>query len=183
MRTRANSDGRISRRVFGNAAVLFMGCINRNFSLLVRTAKVFPRRDHGKTSRENELLDYGFGVEVVVVVEDSALIEVFDAGVDIVLTVVLVSFSFTVSLPPAGFTIVVLFSVFLSGGFGATVSVFCSQAPRSIALASMQMIFFIVVVCWPIMGQSLNRSKVSFRPCAKSDFATTRFAKPPSYRI
>lgn len=45
-----------------------------------------------------------------------------------------------------GLTIVVLFSVFFSGGAaGATVSVFCSHAPRSAALARMQINFFIVV--------------------------------------
>ena len=44
-----------------------------------------------------------------------------------------------------GFTTVVLFSVFFSAGAGATVSVFCSHAPRSAALARMQISFFIVV--------------------------------------
>ena len=45
-----------------------------------------------------------------------------------------------------GFTTVVLFSVFFSAGAaGATVSVFCSHAPRRAALARMQINFFIVV--------------------------------------
>jgi hypothetical protein len=43
-----------------------------------------------------------------------------------------------------GFTTVVLFSVFFSAGAaGATVSVFCSHAPKSAALARMQINFFI----------------------------------------
>jgi hypothetical protein len=44
-----------------------------------------------------------------------------------------------------GFTTVVLFSVVVSDGeaAGATVSVFCSHATRSAALARMQMYFFI----------------------------------------
>ena len=49
--------------------------------------------------------------------------------------------------PPAGegFTTVVLFSVLLPAGepAGATVSVFCSHAARSAALARMQMYFVI----------------------------------------
>jgi hypothetical protein len=45
-----------------------------------------------------------------------------------------------------GFTTVVLFSVFFSAAAGgATVSVFCSHAPRSAAPARMQINFFIVV--------------------------------------
>jgi len=66
-------------------------------------------------------------------------------GVAVVVVVVLVVslvFSFTVD---AGFTTVVLFSVFFSGAgeAGATTSVFCSQAPRRAALAKMQINFFI----------------------------------------
>jgi hypothetical protein len=61
--------------------------------------------------------------------------------------VVVFSFSFTVD---GGFTTVVLFSVFFSAGAaGATVSVFCSQAPRSAALAKMQINFFIVWIGCP----------------------------------
>lgn len=46
----------------------------------------------------------------------------------------------------AGFTIVVLFSVLFAGGgaAGLTVSVFCSHAVKSAALARMQMYFFII---------------------------------------
>ncbi len=70
-----------------------------------------------------------------------------DAVVVFVVFVLVVSlvFSFTVE---AGFTTVVLFSVFLSAG-GVTVSVFCSQAPRSAALAKMQISFFIVWIECP----------------------------------
>jgi hypothetical protein len=59
--------------------------------------------------------------------------------------VVLVSVFF--SVVAGGFTIVVFFSVFFSGAgelAGATTSVFCSHAPRSAALAKMQISFFIV---------------------------------------
>lgn len=73
-------------------------------------------------------------------------------GVDVV--VVLVVFvSFVFSVVEAGFTIVVLFSVFFSTGAGeeagATTSVFCSHAPRSAALAKMQINFFIVWIGCP----------------------------------
>jgi hypothetical protein len=69
-----------------------------------------------------------------------------------VLVVVFVfSFSFTTAVE-AGLTTVVLFSVFLSAG-GLTVSVFCSQAPRSDAPAKMQINFFIDLDWLPILGQ------------------------------
>ena len=88
-------------------------------------------------------------------------------GVDAV--VVLVSFSFdSLIVVEAGFTTVVLFSTFFSGAgedAGATTSVFCSHAPRSAALARMQINFFIVVDWLPVLGLSLNRGKASFRPC------------------
>ena len=69
-------------------------------------------------------------------------------GVDsagVVMTVVLFS---VVSMVVAGevaggFTTVVLFSVDSAGAAGAAVSVFCSHATRSAALARMQMYFFI----------------------------------------
>ena len=47
---------------------------------------------------------------------------------------------------------------------GATTSVSCSHAPRSAALARMQINFFIVVDWRPMLGQSLNRSNATFRP-------------------
>jgi hypothetical protein len=86
---------------------------------------------------------------VVVVV--SVFVSVLVAGVDTVLRVFVTSLSvvaFSLGFSPlaGGFTTVVLFSVFFSAGAaGATVSVFCSHAPRSAALARMQINFFIVV--------------------------------------
>ena len=88
-----------------------------------------------------------------------------DGGVDVVTVFVfVVSLVFSV----VGFTIVVLFSVFLSAAgelAGATTSVFCSHAPRSAALAKMQSNFFIVWIGLPILGLWLNRPAGSFRPC------------------
>ena len=85
-------------------------------------------------------MDYGLGLEVVVVV---VLDELVVGGVDVVVVFVVVSLVF--SVVDGGFTTVVLFSVFFSAGeaAGATTSVFCSQAPRSAALAKMQINFFI----------------------------------------
>ena len=63
---------------------------------------------------------------------------------------VVVVFSF--SDLAGGFTMVVLVSVFLlsaGAAAGVTVSVFCSQAPRSAALAKMQISFFIVWIGCP----------------------------------
>ncbi len=95
---------------------------------------------------------YGFGLAVaVVVVSVSISVSTDVAGVAVavvfvfVFVVVLVLVS--VLLPPAGdgFTIVVLFSVFVPGDApGAVVSMRCSHAPRSAALASMQIYFFMV---------------------------------------
>jgi hypothetical protein len=71
-----------------------------------------------------------------------ASIGVDSAGVVVTVVLVLV----WVSVEPAGegFTLVVLFSVPSAGdAAGATVSVFCSHATRSAALARMQMYFFI----------------------------------------
>lgn len=101
----------------------------------------------------------------MVVVDDDELA----GGVDVVVVlvfVVVLSFVFSVTVA-AGFTTVVLFSVFAGAGedAGATTSVFCSQAPRSAALARMQISFFIVLDWLPILGLSLNRTDISFRPC------------------
>jgi hypothetical protein len=81
-------------------------------------------------------------------------------------TVVLVVSFFSTA---GGFTTVVLCSVFFSAGAGelagATTSVFCSQAPRSAALAKMQINFFIVWIgcpCWD-KGES-NRGQFSALP-------------------
>lgn len=95
---------------------------------------------------------------VVVVVE-------LDEGGVATVVVVVVSLVFSVF---AGFTTVVLLSVFFSGAgelAGATTSVFCSQAPRSAALAKMQINFFIVWIGCPSWdnGES-NRGKFSDLP-------------------
>jgi hypothetical protein len=89
-------------------------------------------------------------VVVLSIVEPSVVAGVMvSMGVDsagVVMTVVLFS---VVSIVVAGdvaggFTTVVLFSVDSAGdAAGATVSVFCSHATRSAALARMQMYFFI----------------------------------------
>jgi hypothetical protein len=68
-------------------------------------------------------------------------IGVDSAGVVVTVVLLLVVVSVEVA---GGFTTVVLFSVFSAGeAAGATVSVFCSQAARSAALARIQMYFFI----------------------------------------
>jgi hypothetical protein len=93
---------------------------------------------------------YGVGdavvvVSVVVLVSEVAG-EAVAIGVDsagVVVTVVLVVL-LSLEVAGEGFTTVVLFSVFSAGeAAGATVSVFCSQAARSAALARIQMYFFI----------------------------------------
>ena len=95
--------------------------------------------------------DQGVGEVVVVVVVS---VEVPAAGVivaiglavsaGLVVTVVLVLVVVSVEVAGDGFTTVVLFSVVSAGdAAGATVSVFCSQAASSAALARMQMYFFI----------------------------------------
>jgi hypothetical protein len=76
---------------------------------------------------------------VVVVVESD--------GGGVVVVVVVVSFVFSV----VGLTMVVFVSFFSVGeeAAGATTSVLCSQAPRSAALAKMQINFFIVWIGCP----------------------------------
>lgn len=72
------------------------------------------------------------------------------AGVEVVEVDVLVELELLVlplALAGEGFTIVVLLSAFAAGdapAAGATVSVFCSHAARSAALARMQMYLVIV---------------------------------------
>ena len=75
------------------------------------------------------------------VVVSVLLLPVVGAGVDMIFVVfvVLVSDDFVVA--GDGFTIVVLVSP--GDAAGVTVSVFCSHAARSAALARMQMYFFI----------------------------------------
>jgi hypothetical protein len=94
--------------------------------------------------------DYGVGeASVVVLVSVVVLSEVAGVivaiGMDsagVVVTVVLLFV--VVSVVAGGFTTVVLFSVVSAGeAAGAAVSVFCSHAARSAALARMQIYFFI----------------------------------------
>lgn len=67
--------------------------------------------------------------------------------------------------PPAGdgFTTVVLFSVLLPAGepAGATVSVFCSHAARSAALAMMQIYFFIGLIGLPLTAKAESRQHLT----------------------
>ena len=88
-------------------------------------------------------MDYGVGDAVVVVV---SVVDVVVSGVAVAVVVVVV-LSELLDDPPAGdgFTTVVLFSVFSAGeAAGAVVvSVRCSQAAKSAALARMQIYFFI----------------------------------------
>jgi hypothetical protein len=96
-------------------------------------------------------LDYGLGLEVVVVVVLLELEELGGVEVVVVFVEVLVV-SLVFSVVEGGFTTVVLCSVFLSGAgefAGATTSVFCSHAPRSAALAKMQSNFFMVFIGCP----------------------------------
>jgi hypothetical protein len=102
----------------------------------------------------NQKPAYGLGLDaVVVVVLDD---EEFEDGLEVVVVFVLVlvvSLVFSFTTVDAGFTTVVLFSVFFSAGaVGATVSVFCSQAPRSAAPAKIQISFFIGLVGGPCWG-------------------------------
>ncbi|MEP6936716.1 MAG: hypothetical protein ABI871_01470 [Chthoniobacterales bacterium] len=89
--------------------------------------------------------NYGVGEDVVVLVDSLVLLEP-DAGVEAGVDMVFVVELLELDPPPAGdgFTTVVLFSVFLSAGAGAVLSVFCSHAARSAAPARMQIYFFIV---------------------------------------
>jgi fatty-acid desaturase len=88
----------------------------------------------------------------VVVVE----LDEFVGGLDVVVVLVfvlVVSLVFSFTTVEAGLTTVVLFSVFFSAGAaGVTVSVFCSHAPRSAALAKMQINFFISVGLVALLG-------------------------------
>ena len=95
-------------------------------------------------------MDYGVGDASVVVVDSVVLPSdvagvIVAIGVDSAGVVVTVVLLLVVSdVVAGGFTTVVLFSVDSAGeAAGATVSVFCSHATRSAALARMQMYFFI----------------------------------------
>ena len=94
-------------------------------------------------------------------------LDVVGAGevVVVVFVVSLVSLVFSV----VGFTTVVLFSTFFSGAGevpGATTVVsFCSQPPRSAALAKMQINFFIDLDWLPILDKAESkRAKFSALP-------------------
>ena len=47
---------------------------------------------------------------------------------------------------------------------GTTVSVFCSHAAKSAALARMQMYFFIIFICENNIESMMNRGKRRFQP-------------------
>ena len=96
--------------------------------------------------------DYGVGdvvvvVSVVVLVSAAGVavsIGVVSAGVVVTVVLLFVVVSVEAAGEVTGLTTVVLFSVFSAGeAAGAAVSVFCSHATRSAALARMQIYFFI----------------------------------------
>ena len=93
----------------------------------------------------SESLNYGVGDAVVVVV--SVVVDVDASGVEVAAGAVVVVLVLSELLEVAGdgLTMVVLFVSGAGEAAGATVSVFCSQAARSAALARMQMYFFISV--------------------------------------
>ena len=101
-------------------------------------------------------------VVVVLVLVDRSVVVPGDALAVVVLVLLL-----ELEPPPVagdGFTIVVLFSVFVPGeAAGVTVSVRCSHAARSAAPAMMQIYFFMVVgrPC----GHWLIRNNPAERPC------------------
>jgi hypothetical protein len=108
--------------------------------------------------------------------EDGLVVVVF------VFVVSLVSFVFSV----VGFTTVVLFSTFFSGAGevpGATTVSFCSHAPRSAALAKMQISFFIILDWLPILDTAeSNRANRSALPnndfCRATRSTDRRLARP-----
>jgi hypothetical protein len=111
---------------------------------------------------------YGVGdvvVVVVVVVLSAGLVVAM--GLDsagLVVTVVLVVLvSVEVAGDAEGFTMVVLFSVVSAGdAAGAAVSVFCSQAARSAALARMQIYFFIGLWMLAHVGLTIDSEQANF---------------------
>ena len=97
-------------------------------------------------SKPKALRDYGVGEAVVVVVSVVVLVDA--SGVEVaagVVVVVVLVLSEELEVAGDGLTMVVLFVSGAGEAAGATVSVFCSQAARSAALARMQMYFFISV--------------------------------------
>jgi hypothetical protein len=104
-----------------------------------------PREDFRLKRPKNQ----GFGLAVVVVVVDSVVVSVLTDGVEAVSAGV--GFTLDLGLAPVslaggGVITVMGVSVFVSAG---VTSVFCSHAPRSVALARMQNNFFIVWIGCP----------------------------------
>jgi len=172
VRTRWNSESRVSRRDFGKRRRLCIAgiliCATAVVSGRASTplaedewqrerlpydqrrlySKSLPGVHSGKTS-QNSFVDYGVAEA---------------AGEDVVLIVVFVSV--LLSVAGEGFTTVVLVSFFSPAG-GFTVSVFCSQAASNDAApAKMQMYFFISCRWKTQCGSFHIRGKASFRPYA-----------------
>lgn len=172
VRTRWNSESRVSRRDFGKRRRLCIAgiliCATAVVSGRASTplaedewqrerlpynqrrlySKSLPGVHSGKTS-QNSFVDYGVAEA---------------AGEDVVLIVVFVSV--LLSVAGEGFTTVVLVSFFSPAG-GFTVSVFCSQAASNDAApAKMQMYFFISCRWKTQCGSFHIRGKGSFRPYA-----------------
>ena len=118
--------------------------------------QIWPMRQSKKASRGSiagSLLqfadagNYGFGLDdVVVVVVDEEFEEGLVVVVFVLVLVFVVSLVFSFTTVEAGFTTVVLFSVFLSAGAVGETTVFSSHAPRSAAPTKRHSIFFIG--CW-----------------------------------
>jgi hypothetical protein len=116
------------------------------------TAKVFPRKCHRKTSTKAGEA-YGLGLEEVVVVVESVFVSVLGGGTLVMVFVVV--FSLVFSWLAGGFTMVVLVSFLSAAGAAGATSVLCSHAPRSAALAKMQINLFIGLDWLPILGLNL----------------------------
>ena len=172
VRTRWNSESRVSRRDFGKRRRLCIAGI-----LICATAvvsgractplaadewqrerlpynqrrlysKSLPGVHSGKTS-QNSFADYGVAEA---------------AGEDVVLIVVFVSV--LLSVAGEGFTMVVFVSFFSPAG-GFTVSVFCSQAASNDAAPARMQMYFFISCRWKTQCGSFHiRGKGSFRPYA-----------------
>jgi hypothetical protein len=172
VRTRWNSESRVSRRDFGKRRRFFIAGTLIGATAVVSGrastplaedewqrerlpynqrrlySKSLPGVHSGKTS-PNSFVDYGVAEA---------------AGEDVVLIVVFVSV--LLSVAGEGFTTVVVVSFFSPAG-GFTVSVFCSQAASNDAApAKMQMYFFISCRWKTQCGSFHIRGKGSFRPYA-----------------
>jgi hypothetical protein len=112
--------------------------------------------------------------------EVGGVVAVVGGVVAVVVVLVFVVFSFTTGVA-AGLTTVVL----LSAG-GLTVSLFCSQAARSVALAKMQSSFFIIRFWLPILdkpdSQDVTRSalpKITLIPARPAARKADHAPRPP----